>query len=280
MNQNAYETSGVIVPAYPKLDLYSSHVSTMFISVGAAPITNAVTGLIEALESAAYATASPPTNPPQLRCVKWDKRLNSEKNDLLLKDISFYACDSLVSGGSGADADNITAIENSLANPRGAWSSSRFAYGILPTFFPNLFRPVVLLNGQTALLNEVDTLPGQSNPIADRSVGVALPYNISLNTIIKGPIRRLEVYGMVGQYLNDSISADKWQMYPLVCEITFGFRDATLPPVKEQKISIPIQTSVISNPQQPVVQTLPKATSITNNTQSGSQLTKTNSIIK
>jgi len=278
MSQGAFATSDIILPAYAKTDLYSRNASTMFISVGSAPITNTATGILAALQSAAYATATPPATAPTLYCVKWDSRLNAEKDWVLLKSITFYAYDSLITGGSGSDADNIAAIETSLADPRGAWSSSRFAYGILPSFAPNLFRPSVIINKNVTIVNELEIYTGSNTPIADRTVGSALPYVLQLNTFVKGPIHNIIIQAMAGQYISNSASANKWQMYPLCAEINFGFRDTTLPPTPVRPQANQAQTSILGQTSAPIVSNLPKQSSITSDTKSGSQLQSTTSI--
>lgn len=240
-NEIAKFTADTVAPAYAKSDLYSTPVTTLFVSTNNTTPTNTATGFITALQQSSQAYASPPTNNSRLYPVIWDTRLGVKSGQILLKSMTFYAIDALVSGGSGSDPAIITDIVTSLTNSRGAYASGRFAYGILPTFAPNLFRPKVTFNQSNVIYDasQVFSAGSQQSPsaVADSTIGLALPYTVNLNVFIKLPINTIEVYALCGQYIN---TQSKWQMYPVFCEINFGLRDSTLPP---PKLTTTVQTT-------------------------------------
>lgn len=234
----ANATANTLIPAYGKEDLYSTPVTTLFASTNNTTPTNTVTGFITALQQASQAYSSPPANNNLLYPVVWNSRLTASNQLILLKSATFYAIDSLVTGGSGADPAVITAIETSLNDPRAAYVSSRFANGILPTSGVNLFRPKITFNNSNIILDASQVFSAKTNnnivtspsATADATVGFALPYTIHFNMFIKLPINTIEIYAQCGQYIT---SESKWQMYPVFCEINFGLRDDTLPPKQQ-----------------------------------------------
>lgn len=229
-------TADTLIPAYGKEDLYSTPITTLFASTNNAVPTNTATGFIAALQQSAQAYSTPPENNRILYPVIWNNYLNIKRPQIiLLKSATFYAIDSLVTGGSGADPAVIADIETSLNDPRGAYSSSRFANGILPTNAVNLFRPKISYNQSNILFDASQTFSSNNatspSAIADKTIGLALPYTINFNVFLSLPINSIEITAQCGQYIT---SQSKWQMYPLFCEITFGVRDSSLPPPPKQ----------------------------------------------
>lgn len=198
-----------IIKEYP----YNQQI-VMMSSSGTA-ITNTNIGYITELQKLGSSAAT-----PTVRDFRFLTSIDDLKNNSIYIDkIEFEGYDTVITGGSGQDSDNYTAIIASKTAVK-AFAQSGYLYGMMPVNHqPNAFRPSIFINGIKFFSNIANPVTGSASITADLTIGYPLTYCFNINQEFDR-LDSMAISSAYAQYISTSISATKWQNYPLIARAT------------------------------------------------------------
>lgn len=202
-------TPDEIIKKYP----YNQQI--MLMSWTGTAITNTNIGYITELQKLGSSAAS-----PTLRQFRLLSSIDNLKNNEIYVDkVQFEGYDTVISGGSGQDTDNYTAIINSRTATK-AFAQSYYVNGMFPVNFqPNAFRPNIIINGVKFFSNIGDPATGTASATADLTIGYPLTYCFNIQQEFSR-LDTIAISAAYAQYISTSVSTTKWQNYPLIARCT------------------------------------------------------------
>lgn len=188
---------------------YPNTVDVLFLSESGQPIANTADGMIAELQRLCSSTDEPIER--RMRPLS-NLDLIMNQSSVFMEKIEFFAFDTTIIGGAGQD-DTITNALYTSKTTNDVYAQSGFRNAMQAiNFQPNFFRPKIWING-TNLLRGMDTFG--SNAIADRAIGLPLPYCYERNFEI-GHLKSIHLQAKYAQKVEN-----KYLNYPLVAVATF-----------------------------------------------------------
>ena len=148
---------------------------------------------------------------------------------VLLVSLEYYAVNTLKAGSAHQNLDVYDVITDSLNTKNNALIQTQFGNSLPVTWFPNFFRPQFSLGGVDVLNYSQSNYGAHRNNDGDLSIGLPLPYEISVMKYFEKDITNVTAKAAAAQLVNvtapthGSPAGLYLQRFPIMCIAHFVY---------------------------------------------------------